>query len=53
MHKIIQSEDRMAEEKEEVHVRKALDFLSRFQYSQARKHQQSNGLGNHIDLLTR
>jgi hypothetical protein len=39
----------MAEEKEEAQVRKAADFLSRIQCSQARKHLQSNGLGNHTD----
>jgi hypothetical protein len=30
-------------------VRKAADFLSCFQCSQARKHPQSNGLGDHTD----
>jgi hypothetical protein len=48
-HNIVWSDDRSPEEKEEAHVRKAADFLSRFQCSRARKHQQSNGLGEHTD----
>jgi hypothetical protein len=50
-HNIIWNNDRSLEEKEEAHKRKATDFSSRFQcsQSQARKHLQSNGLGNHTD----
>ena len=49
VHNIVLTDNRMAEEKEEMHVCKAVDFLSCFQFSQARKHLQSNGLGNHTD----
>jgi hypothetical protein len=48
-HKIVWNNNRSPGEKEEAHVRKAADFLSRFQCSQARRHLQSYGLGNHTD----
>jgi hypothetical protein len=48
-HNIVWDNNRSPEEKEEAHVHKAADFLSHFQCSQARKHLQSNGLGNHTD----
>jgi hypothetical protein len=48
-HNIIWNNNRPTGKKEEAHVRKAADFLSHFQCSQARKQLQSNGLGNHTD----
>jgi hypothetical protein len=48
-HNIVWNDIRSPKEKEEAYVRKAADFVSHFQCSQARKHLQSNGLGNHTD----
>jgi len=40
---------RTQKDQDEAQIRKAADLLSRFQCSKARKHLQSNGLGDHAN----
>jgi len=46
---IQRDDDRPDEERDEARIRKAVDLLSHFQRSKARKYPRSNGLGDHTD----